>query len=41
MAISDDQKVPNAQRVGHAGHQAGHAGRQAGHAKLVNRRAGH
>ena len=34
MAISDDQKVSNAQRVGHAGHQAGHA-------KLVNRRAGH
>ena len=42
MAISDDQKVPNAQRVGHAGHQASHAaGRQAGQAKLVNRRAGH
>ena len=29
MAISDDQKVPNAQRVGHAGRQAGH--RRAGH----------
>ena len=45
MAISDDQKVSNAQRVAHAGHQASHAGRQAGrqagHAKLVNRRAGH
>ena len=41
MAISDDQKVSNAQRVGHAGHQASRAVRQAGHAKLVNRRAGH